>query len=706
MTASHRPPNRLAAERSPYLLQHARNPVDWMPWGDAAFERARSEDKPVFLSIGYSACHWCHVMERESFEDEGTAALLNEHFVSIKVDREERPDVDQTYQLAHQVLTQRGGGWPLSMFLTPDRRPFFGGTYFPDRRRYGMPSFTDVLRALHDAWATRREEVIAQSDELTALLPRATASGPDQTVALRDVLREAVTRVLPRIDRDLGGLAGAPKFPNTMTFDLLASVAASGDERAASAREALAITLDAMARGGIWDHLGGGFARYSTDIRWHVPHFEKMLYDNAQLARLYLDGARLVGDRDAITPARCQRVVRETFDYALREMTSPAGTFYSAQDADSEGEEGRFFSWTPDEVRAVVGDDDAAAVCAWFEVTPLGNWESGRSVLHTPASRDDIARRLKRSVEDLDAALSRARPKLMEARERRPKPMRDDKCLAGWNALMIGALADAGATLDEPAWTEAAQRCLDAWRAAAWESPRLAHAMKDGIAYGEGFLDDHGGMAGAAIDVYEATGDAASLAFARALLEAVVARFVDAATGELCFTSSDAEVVLHRSRDPYDHAYPGGAGLSVDALARLAELTGNTTFHEVAERAAGIYAARAASHPMGMASLTRAIDRVARGSIEVIVMGDRARDDTRAMLSAARRVMVPRRLLICVASAEEAVAHGLDPALFEGRVAGPDGAPVAFVCRGTACEMPARSPEALTATLRRASSAA
>lgn len=703
MTASPRPTNRLAAERSPYLLQHARNPVDWMPWGDAAFERARREDKPVFLSIGYSACHWCHVMERESFEDEATAALLNEHFVSVKVDCEERPDVDQTYQLAHQVLTQRGGGWPLSMFLTPDRKPFFGGTYFPDRRRYGMPSFTDVLRALHDAWATRRDEVTAQSDEFTALLARATASAPDAGVTPRDVLREAVKRVLPRVDRDLGGLAGAPKFPNTMTFDLLAAVAASGDE---GAREALAITLDAMARGGIWDHLGGGFARYSTDIRWHVPHFEKMLYDNAQLARLYLDGARLVGDRDAITPARCREVVRETFAYVLREMTSPEGTFYSAQDADSEGEEGRFFSWTPDEVRAVVGDDDAAVVCAWFEVTALGNWEGGRSVLHTPASRDEIARRLKRPVEALDAALARARPKLMEARALRPKPMRDDKCLAGWNALMIGALADAGASLDEPAWIDAAKRGLDAWRAAAWSSPRLAHAMKDGTAYGEGFLDDYGGMAGAAIDVYEATGDAASLAFAKGLLDAVVTRFVDPATGELCFTSSEAEVVLYRSRDPYDHAYPGGAGLAVDALARLAELTGNKTFHEVAERAAGVYAARAATQPMGMASLTRAVDRVARSSIEVIVMGDRARSDTRAMLAAARRVMVPRRLLICVASADEAIGHGLDAALFEGRAAGPDGAPVAFVCRGTACEMPARTPEALTATLKRAASAA
>ncbi len=705
MTASNRPPNRLATERSPYLLQHARNPVDWMAWGDEAFERARREDKPVFLSIGYSACHWCHVMERESFEDEATAALLNERFVSVKVDREERPDVDQTYQLAHQVLTQRGGGWPLSMFLTPERKPFFGGTYFPDARRYGMPSFTDVLTALGDAWKNRRDEVIAQSDELAALLPRATSAAPHRTVEPRDVLREAVERVLPRVDRDLGGLAGAPKFPNTMTFDLLAAVAASGDERAASAREALAITLDAMARGGIRDHLGGGFARYSTDARWHVPHFEKMLYDNAQLARLYLDGARALTDGDAITPARCRAVVRDTFAYVRREMTSPAGTFYSAQDADSEGEEGRFFAWTPDEVKAAAGDD-AAAACAWFEVTDLGNWERGRSVLHTPASRDEVARRLKLPVEDLDAAIARARPKLLAARELRPRPMRDDKCLAGWNALMIGALADAGATLDEPAWTAAAKRCLDAWRTVAWTSPRLAHAMKDGVAYGEGFLDDYGAMAGAAIDVYEATGDAASLAFARALLEAVVARFVDAATGELCFTSSDAEVVLHRSRDPYDHAYPGGAGLCVDALARLAELTGDKTFHDVAARAAEVYAARAAAHPTGMASLTRAIDRVARSSIEVIVVGDGARDDTRAMRSAARRAMVPRRLLVCVASAEEALSHGLDAALFEGRSAGPEGAPVAYVCRGTACEMPARSPESLAATLRRAASAA
>jgi uncharacterized protein YyaL (SSP411 family) len=385
-------------------------------------------------------------------------------------------------------------------------------------------------------------------------------------------------------------------------------------------------------------------------------------------------------------------------------MTSPQGVFYSAQDADSEGEEGRFFVWTPDAVRAIVGDD-ADAVCAWYDVTAEGNWEHGQSVLWTPRALDDVARATGLAPAELMAAVRRARPILWAARELRPKPLRDDKCLAGWNALMISALADAGATMGERAWRDAAAAALDTWRARGWSHNALAHAMKAGETYGSGFLDDHAGMACAALDVYEAAFEPSALAFARALIDAVLARFVDDATGEFFFTPSDGEVVLHRSRDPFDHAYPGGAGLALDALVRLAELTGHAPYHAAASRAVERYAGAAATNPMGMATLARAIDRAARGSVEVIVMGDASRDDTRAILDAVRAALVPRRTLVCVRDAAEGIAHGLAPSLVEGRAAGDDGAPVVYVCRGTACEMPARTVEALALTLRRVAAA-
>jgi uncharacterized protein YyaL (SSP411 family) len=695
-----RRPNALAVERSPYLLQHANNPVDWLPWGDAAFERARREDKPVFLSIGYSACHWCHVMERESFEDEATAALLNEGFVSVKVDREERPDVDQVYQLAHQVLSQRGGGWPLSMFLTHERKPFYSGTYFPPAARHGMPSFTDVLRALLNAWAERRGDVAEQAREVTDALGEMAARTRKSAQLPDDVLAAAAKAILPNADTRLGGFGRAPKFPNTMTLDLLVGAAALHlPDVAIPCRTAVTVTLDAMARGGIWDHLGGGFARYSTDERWHVPHFEKMLYDNAQLLRLYVDGHRLAGG-DAGYEAMARAIVA----YVAREMTSPEGLFYSAQDADSEGEEGRFFAWTHHAVRALTGDD-ADAVCAWFDVTPDGNWEHGQNVLWTPRPLAQVAKSLGRSEIDVMAAVARARPVLFDAREKRPKPLRDDKCLAAWNALLLGALADAGATLGHDGWVATAARCLDAWRTLAWKDGALAHAVKDGVAYGTGFLDDYAGMACAAVDVFEASGDPAALAFARSLLDAVLARFVDEATGELCYTPADAEAVLYRSRDPHDHAYPGGVGLALDALLRLATLTCDARYREAAERAAASIAPTAVASPMGLATVTRAVDRMRRGAVEVIVVGDPARDDTRAMLRAARAVMLPHRTLLGVASAAAGAALGVDAHLLEGRCAGADGAPVAYVCRGTACEMPARTAEALTATLRRVTGA-
>ncbi|MDP3215162.1 MAG: thioredoxin domain-containing protein, partial [Deltaproteobacteria bacterium] len=685
--------NALLHERSPYLLQHAHNPVAWEPWGDAAFARALAEDKPVFLSVGYSACHWCHVMERESFEDEATAALLNERFVSIKVDREERPDVDQVYQLAHQVLTQRGGGWPLSMFLTPDRRPFYGGTYFPDQRRHGSLSFREVLTAIVDAWTDRRDEVVTQAGELTATLARVTRpADPDAAGSVApDALERALLRVLPRVDPRHGGFGGAPKFPNTMTHDLLL-VGAALDVGGVGARcaDATLHTLQRMRAGGIWDHLGGGFARYSTDAEWKIPHFEKMLYDNAQLLRLAVDAAGLVrlrGGDDSLRETLLS-VARDTRAYLLREMRSPEGFFYSAQDADSEGEEGRFFVWTAAQVEGLVGPADAEAFCALYDVSAEGNFEHGRSVLWTPRPLEQVAAALGRPVDELVAVAERVRPVLLAAREQRPRPMRDDKCLASWNGLALGALAHLGAALDEPDAVALARDGLYAWRDRAFRDGVLAHAIKDGDAYGTAFLDDHGALANAAVDVFEATADPAALAFARALLDAVLARFVDPATGALYFSPADAEVVLYRSRDAFDHAYPGGVGLTLEALLRVATLTGDRGYRAAADRAIALYAAEATGNPLGMGSVLRAVDRATRGPVEVIVLGDPARDDTRALVATARSVFLPHRALLVAADAASAVALGLDGELAQGRGPTGDGAPRAYVCRGTTCQAP------------------
>ncbi len=699
-----RKPNALLHERSPYLLQHAHNPVAWEPWGDAAFERARAEDKPVFLSIGYSACHWCHVMERESFEDEATAALLNERFVSIKVDREERPDVDQVYQLAHQVIAQRGGGWPLSMFLTPDRRPFYGGTYFPDQRRYGMPSFRDVLLAIVDAWTARRDDVTAQAAELSGALARVVRHEPSAGAVSPNALERALARVLPRVDPEYGGFGRAPKFPNTMTHDLLL-IGAALDVGGLGGRcsDATLLTLRRMREGGIWDHLGGGFARYSTDAEWKVPHFEKMLYDNAQLLRLAVDAAGLMRAQEGDEARReaLLSVARDTRSYLLREMRSPDGLFYSAQDADSEGEEGRFFVWTAAEIEGLVGPADAEIFCAAYDVSPGGNFEHGRSVLWTPRPMEQVAAALSRPLPEVVAAIERVRPRLLAAREARPHPMRDDKCLASWNGLALGALAHLGATLDEPDAVAMARDGLYAWRDRALSSGALAHAIKDREAYGTGFLDDHGALANAAVDVFEATFDPAALALARSLLDAVLARFVDADTGALCFTPAEAEVVLYRSRDAFDNAYPGGVGLCLEAMLRVAELTGEESYRTAADRALTLHAAAATDNPMSLGSVLRAVDRATRGSIEVIVLGDPARDDTRAMLAAARSVFLPHRLLVCAPDEASAVAMGIDRELLQGRTTGDGGAPRAYVCRGTSCEAPVGDAPSLLATLRR-----
>jgi len=692
-------PNRLATERSPYLLQHAHNPVDWFPWCDEAFDKARAENRPVFLSIGYSACHWCHVMEHESFEDAETAVRLNDHFVSIKVDREERPDIDQTYQLAHQILTQRAGGWPLSMFLTPDRKPFFGGTYFPNQRRYGMPSFGQVLDGVLDAYRARRSIVDKQGDELVEWVAKLGGIGDDAAGAIdASILGRAAAGVMSRADLDNGGVGQAPKFPNVMSLELLFA-AGHFDGRDDARRHAL-FSLQRMASGGIYDQLGGGFARYSTDERWLVPHFEKMLYDNALLARIYLDGWRVLARSPGpIERSRCRTVVSETLEYLLREMVDDVGALTCAQDADSEGEEGRFFVWTPAEVARVVGEKDTALVCRYFDVRVGGNFEHGRSVLWTPESLDAIIGATGRDRAEALEALARARAAMFRARSERVAPMRDDKCLANWNGLAIGVLADAGATLGETRWLDAATRALTVWESRAWSKGRLAHAMRGGEAYGVGFADDYGSLAGAALDVFEASGDGSALRFARDLIDALIHWFWDEATAMLYFTPSDGEVVLLRSQEVHDHAWPCSYGVCADALLRLATLTGQMRYRSVAETMLRRVASLARRGGLGAASIVRAADRAARGSVEIVIAGARDREDVRALVQRAREAYVPYRAIVVVENAEAVVALGIDPSLVRGRTVQTDGRAQAYVCRGTVCDAPVGEPEALAALL-------
>ncbi len=680
--------NRLAGEASPYLLQHANNPVDWYPWGSDALERAKREDKPILLSIGYSACHWCHVMERESFENEATARIMNESFVSVKVDREERPDLDQVYQLVVQLMG-RSGGWPLTVFLTPDQRPFFGGTYFPPVDRYGMPGFPKVLQAVRDTYRARPDEVNRQADEMTRAIQHVTTKDVATKGGISpDALAAAARKLTTRFDEKHGGFGDRPKFPNTMTLDVLLR---AGDH--ARVRRA----LDAMRSGGLWDQLGGGFHRYSTDARWLVPHFEKMLYDNALLMRLYVDAWRATGE-----PSYA-RTARDIAAYVAREMTSAGGGFFATQDADSEGEEGKFFVWTPSEVDAACsGDDDAARVAkAAFDVTEDGNFEdSGATVLSMPASIEDVAAKLSVTRDAAEAALERARVRCFDAREHRVKPFRDEKILASWNGLMAGALAEAGAALGEPALVEAAARALGFVErvlvvAEGEGRARVLRHAKDGVVRGPGFLDDHAFVADAALDLYEASGHPRWVRLARALADSILTHFHDPEEEGFHFTPDDGEKILVRPKDPFDNAVPGGASIACKVLLRLGTLV-DPKYAEPAIRAVEKLASSAYENPFGMSVTVVSADRLARGSVDVVLVGPQASGAVRALAGAAHRAHLPHRVLAWLDPSDPSSLEACR-ALGEGKAAHDE--PVAYVCRGGTCSLPIRDPGELARAL-------
>ena len=657
-------PNRLSQETSPYLRQHAENPVDWYPWGEEAFRRAREEDKPIHVSVGYAACHWCHVMAHESFENPATARLMNEHLINIKVDRQERPDIDNVYQKVVQMMGQ-GGGWPLTVFMTPQGEPFFGGTYFPPQDHYGRPGFVRVLLGLSDAWKNRRQQLREQIEQFLhgyQLLEQRFAGGevsPDV-----DVPAEAARSFAENTDPRHGGLSGAPKFPNPACHDLVLRI--YHRTREPGLLRSLELTLDRMAAGGIHDHLGGGFARYSVDERWAVPHFEKMLYDNGQLVKLYADAYRLTGNR------KWRRVFEESIAYVLRDMTHPEGGFYASEDADSEGEEGKFYVWTPAQVKAVLGDTDGAIACRAYGVTERGNFEHGSTVLYRPVELDPLE----------EARLAGFRDKLFAAREKRVRPGRDDNVLASWNALMIQGLCAAYQATGTASHLSAAQRAADFLA----EKMTMAHggvyrAWRDGVAKVPGFLDDYAFLANALLDLYESAFVPRHLERAVQLVDLILEKFWD---DGLYFTPSDGERLVHRPRAPHDNAWPSGTSTSVFAFLRLYELTGKDLYRDRAEHVFRTYGGAAAKNPFGFAHLLAALDFMQRGPLEIVFAGDRAQPALLPLVEAVHRAYQPSRVL----------ALADDVPIGQGR-APVDGKPTAYVCRNRTCEAPLTTAEAL-----------
>jgi uncharacterized protein YyaL (SSP411 family) len=679
------PRNRLQGETSPYLLQHAANPVDWFPWGREALERAKAEQKPIFLSVGYSACHWCHVMERESFEDAAIARLLNESFVSVKVDREERPDIDEIYMKAVQSMTG-SGGWPMSVFLTPELEPFYGGTYFPPRSAYGRPGFAELLAALARAWREDRANVAAHGKKLAS---RIAAEGAWNSTAELDpkVLDRSLAALAGNHDATWGGFGSAPKFPHALDVRILLRHA-----RRTGKQDVLRMattTLDRMAEGGIRDHLGGGFHRYSTDEKWLIPHFEKMLYDTALLVPAYLEGFLATGS------AEYARVVRESCDWVLREMVTPGGGFASSQDADSEGEEGKFFVWTPEEIDAVLGAELGARASAWFGVTPEGNFEHGRSALWRHDPPEVLADRLGCDLKTLSAEMEDARGKLWKAREARVHPGTDDKVLASWNGLMISALAQAFQVLDDArllaAASAAARFVLGTMRAPDGRLLATARTVESRThAHLNAYLDDYAFLLQGLIDLYECDFDEAWLREAL-VLEAVVAdQFEDAERGGWFTTGRDHEPLIARLKNPHDGALPSGNGVHVLNLLRLAEITGRGELARKAERAMLSVGALANQYPAAFSQLLVAVDFLASSPREIVVAGEPDDPGVRGMLEEIRGRFLPQRVVVLARQGADA---SLLP-LVAGKSPGNSGAR-AFVCRNYTCREPAETREAL-----------
>ena len=680
--------NRLQNETSPYLRQHAQNPVDWYPWGPEALQRARELDRPIFLSIGYSACHWCHVMEHESFEDAEVARLLNDNFVSIKVDREERPDLDQIYMTAVQMMTGQGG-WPMSVWLTPDLQPFYGGTYFPPDDRYGRPSFKRVLHALTEAWGSRRGDIDNTATELTSQLRAVDGLPPSNGEPSPDLIKQAAGYLGRIFDPTYGGFGQAPKFPHPMDLRLLLR----GWKRFSDDRslDMARVTLDHMARGGIYDHLGGGFHRYSTDARWLVPHFEKMLYDNALLTLAYLEGFQATGD------SLYRQVVEETLRYVEREMTSPEGPFYSTQDADSEGEEGRFFVWSAEEVEKVLGKEAANIFTYVYDVSDQGNWE-GHNILHRMKSDEQDARMLGISSEQLQESLRDSKRKLFEVRARRVKPGRDEKILTSWNGLMIDAFATASQVLDNRAYAGLASRTADfilgSMRTAdgrlfrtygAGSKPKL-----------NGYLEDYAFLLNGLVSLYEATFEPRSLKEALAVADTMVDEFWDDEQAGFYFTGRRHERLLARTKDPHDSSIPSGNSMAVTAMLRLAKLSGRQDLWQKAERTLRLFSGLMSNSPTAAGQMLLALDFYLGPVDEFAIVGTRSSGEVEKALALIRRQFRPNKI-VAFSGSEGDGRDELIP-LLRGKTT--NGPVTTYICRDYTCQEPLRGLAALEARLK------
>ncbi|MBA2535119.1 MAG: thioredoxin domain-containing protein [Rubrobacter sp.] len=679
--------NRLANETSPYLLQHKDNPVDWYPWGEEALLRAREEDKPVLLSVGYSACHWCHVMERESFEDDETARMMNEHFVNIKVDREERPDIDSIYMAAVQAIT-RHGGWPMTVFLTPDGAPFYGGTYYPPVPSRGMPSFQQLLLSIVDAYENRREEVLKNADAVREYLRASTAAlMPEAEGVGTELLDSAAEALLAQLDGRYGGFGGAPKFPQAMNLEvLLRHHSRTGDRSALAGVE---LTCRRMANGGIYDHLGGGFARYSVDAYWLVPHFEKMLYDNALLSRLYLETYQATGD------VFYRRIAEETLDYVLRDMTSEEGGFYSAEDADSEGVEGKFYIWTPDELEAALDPDEASLAAHYWDVTEQGNFE-GRSILRVPHPPEAVADEFGLSGEELWERIVRIRDKLFAVREGRVRPGRDEKILAAWNGLMLRSFALAARVTGREDYLEAAVKNATFILEKLKEDGRIRRSYKDGRARFNGYLEDYAMVADGLVALYEATFETRWLVEADDLMDAVTELFWDEEKRAFYDTPTDHEELVTRPRDVYDGATPSGTSVATEVLLELALLLDRGDYRKRAEDVLEELAGGMEKVPGGFGRLLCALDFSASEPREVAVVGDPEAPDTRTLLSTVYSRYLPNKVVAGL-SPDDDEAGGLIPLLAQRTAR--EGKATAYVCVHYACQTPTTDPAELARQL-------
>ncbi len=668
-------PNHLIGEKSPYLLQHAHNPVDWYPWGDEAFQKAAREGKPIFLSIGYSTCHWCHVMEHESFEDEEVAKLLNENFVSIKVDREERPDIDHIYMTVCQSMTG-SGGWPLNLFLTPEKKPFYAGTYFPKTERYGNPGLIAILKQISTVWKTNKESVLKSSEQVVKLLQTATETA-DTELLNQDTMKQAYEQLRDNYDSIYGGFGSPPKFPTPHNYTfLLRWWKLSKDP---TALEMVEKTLDRMGRGGMYDQLGGGFHRYSTDEYWLVPHFEKMLYDQALLAMSYIEAYQATGK-----PFFAD-IAKGVFDYVLRDMTSPEGGFYSAEDADSEGVEGKFYVWTPEEISKVLGEREGKIFCDFYDVSKEGNFEE-KNILHVDKPMDAFAKLEGVKPDELLELLGKARSKLFAVREKRIHPHKDDKILTSWNGLMIAAFSRGAQVFGEPKYTEAATRAADfILKTLRQKDGALLKRYRQGDAAITGHLDDYAYFVWGLIDLYEATFEVKYLKAALELNMLVIADFWDEKGGGFFFSGKRNEQLIAQTKEIYDGATPSGNSVAFMNMLRLGRMTGDVELTKRAGRIMGTFAETISTYPSGYTQFLCALDFATGATKEIVVAGEPDADDTKQILNEIRRRFLPGKVLILHRKDDRAIEEIIG---FVKEQRAIQGKATVYLCENYACKSP------------------